>query len=341
MRLLLIGAAGYVGSAALRMLLARRHECTVLDDLSRGHRAAVPQSRGSGIPVYAGSRDARLIEKSFLDDRALAALLERERFDAVLHFAAASLVGESMNDAGRYWRTNVAGGVALLEAMRRCGPRRIVFSSSAAVYGVPDTDPIDEDHPTRPCNPYGRTKLVFEQALEDYARTHGFAAASLRYFNAAGADPEGAWGEDHDPETHLIPRVLARALGKGEPLFVFGDDWPTRDGTCVRDYVHVLDLAQAHVAALENLEEGKHRVFNLGSSRGATVREVIETARRVTGKPIACEIGPRRAGDPPVLVASSERAGRELGWTPRYPDLETILAHAWRWHSSHPEGYRD
>ena len=327
MKLLLTGGAGYVGSAVMRVLRERGHACTVLDDLSRGHRAA--------------AAGAELVVGSYLDAELLGDLLEEGQFDAVLHFAALSLVGESMQNAGLYWRANVAGGVGLLEAMRRCGPKRIVFSSSAAVYGAPLDDIISEEHRTAPCNPYGRTKRVFEWALEDYAHVHGFAVASLRYFNAAGADPDGTWGEDHQPETHLIPLVLGAALDGDREVEIFGDDWPTRDGTCVRDFVHVLDLGQAHALALERVIEGRQLVFNLGSSRGATVREVIETARLVTGRAIRTRVGPRRAGDPATLVASSRRATEELGWSAAYGDLEVILRHAWSWHSAHPGGYED
>jgi len=314
MRLLLTGGAGYVGSSVLRVLCERGHECVVLDDLVVG---------------------------SYLDEGFLNGLMEDGAFDAVLHFAALSLVGESMKDAARYWCANVAGGIGLLEAMRRCGLKRIVVSSSAAVYGIPESDVISEEHPTNPCNPYGRTKHVFEQALEDYATVHGFGDVCLRYFNAAGADPGGAWGEDHKPETHLIPLVLRAAMDEGGEVAIFGDDWPTRDGTCVRDYVHVLDLGQAHAQALEKLVEGRHMVFNLGSSRGATVREVIETARRVTGRDIRVRAVGRRPGDPATLVASSRRAKETLGWSPAYGDLEVILRHAWAWHSAHPGGYGD
>lgn len=325
MRLLLVGGAGYVGSAVLRVLQERGHDCAVLDDLSRGHRAAVV--------------DAPLHEGSFADRAFVESVLDAGRFDAVLHFGALSLVGESVKQPALYWNTNVAGGLALLEAMRRCGPDRIVFSSSAATYGNPLADVIDESHPTVPCNPYGRTKLAFEQALADYGDAHGFAAACLRYFNAAGADPEGAWGEDHDPETHLIPNVLKAALDPSRRLTVFGDDYDTRDGTCVRDYVHVLDLGDAHALAIEKLETGQCLICNLGSAHGATVREVIMTAGRVTDKEIPFDVGPRRAGDPPVLVASSHKAKDLLGWSPRYDRLESVIEHAWAWHSRHPNGY--
>ena len=327
MKLLLVGGAGYVGSAALGVLRARGHTCAVLDDLSKGHRAAVG--------------DAELLEGSFADARFVTQVLSGGRFDAVLHFGALSLVGESVENPALYWTTNVGGGLALLEAMRRSGTRRIVFSSTAAVYGNPVTDVITEDHPTHPINPYGRTKLVFEQAIGDYCAAHGFAGVCLRYFNAAGADPEGTWGEDHDPETHLIPNVLAAATDPSKTLSIFGDDYDTRDGTCVRDYVHVLDLADAHALALERMSDGQCMICNLGSSRGATVREVVDAARRVTGKNIPAKTAPRRSGDPATLVASSQRAAALLGWQPRYDEIETILHHAWTWHRSHPDGYGD
>ena len=327
MKLLLVGGAGYVGSAALGVLRGRGHECAVLDDLSRGHRAAVG--------------DAALFEGSFADAGFIESVLTDRRFDAVLHFGALSLVGESVENPALYWTTNVGGGLVLLEAMRRCGVRRIVFSSTAAVYGNPVTEVITEDHPTHPINPYGRTKLVFEQAIGDYCAAHGFTGVCLRYFNAAGADPAGAWGEDHDPETHLIPNVLAAAVDPSKTLSIFGDDYDTRDGTCVRDYVHVLDLAEAHALALEKTTEGECIVCNLGSSRGATVREVVDAARGVTGIDIPAKIAPRRSGDPPILVASNQRARDLLGWRPRYDQIETILEHAWAWHRGHPRGYSD
>jgi len=327
MKLLLVGGAGYVGSATLGVLRARGHDCAVLDDLSKGHRAAVG--------------DAELFEGSFADAGFVGSVLTDRRFDAVLHFGALSLVGESVENPALYWTTNVGGGLALLEAMRRRGMRRIVFSSTAAVYGNPVADVITEDHPTHPINPYGRTKLAFEQAIGDYCAAHGFAGVCLRYFNAAGADPEGAWGEDHDPETHLIPNVLAAAVDPSKTLSIFGDDYDTRDGTCARDYVHVLDLADAHALALEKMTEGEFLVCNLGSSHGATVREVVDTARRVTGIDIPAKIAPRRSGDPPTLVASSRRAKDLLGWRPHYDRIETILQHAWAWHSTHPDGYGD
>lgn len=327
MKLLLVGGAGYVGSAALGVLRARGHECAVLDDLSKGHRSAVG--------------DATLFQGSFADAQFVASVLTDGRFDAVLHFGALSLVGESVENPALYWTTNMGGGLVLLEAMRRCGPRRIVFSSTAAVYGNPVADTITEDHPTHPINPYGRTKLAFEQAIADYCDAHRFAGVCLRYFNAAGADPEGAWGEDHSPETHLIPNVLAAAVDPSNTLSIFGDDYDTRDGTCVRDYVHVLDLADAHACALEKATEGECIVCNLGSSQGASVREVVDAARRVTGKKIPAKTSPRRAGDPPTLVASSRRARDLLGWQPRYDQIETILQHAWAWHKTHPHGYGD
>jgi len=264
-----------------------------------------------------------------------------EGFDCVMHFAAHCYVGESMINPEKYYATNVVAGLRLLTAMRRAGVRRIVFSSSAATYGEPEQIPITEEHPQNPINAYGQTKLDFEHALGFYAGAYGLGYASLRYFNAAGAAPDGAIGEDHDPETHLVPIVLQVALGQRKSVQIFGTDYPTRDGTCVRDYIHVCDLAQAHILAMERIEPGKGGWYNLGNGNGYTVREVIDVARKTTGRKIPAEAGPRRPGDPPELVASSEKIARELGWKPQYPDLETIIETAWRWHEAHPNGYGD
>ena len=327
MDLLLIGGAGYVGSATLRALQAQGHNCTVLDDLSTGHRAAAD--------------GAKFIQGSFFDQDLMGSELKRGQYDAVLHFAALALVGESVRSPELYWRANVAASTELLEAMRRHGPKRIVFSSSAAVYGRSRSEIITEDHPMEPVNPYGRTKLAFEWAIEDYCHAHGFTGASLRYFNAAGADPDGNWGEDHLPETHLIPNVLNRAAHPGEAVAIFGADYDTPDGTCVRDYVHVLDLAEAHALVLQRHQEGEYFACNLGTSAGVSVREVIETAARVTGRQIPWRVASRRPGDPARLVASCEKARKTLGWAPRYSDLQTVLEHAWAWHMKNPQGYAD
>jgi UDP-glucose-4-epimerase GalE len=258
----------------------------------------------------------------------------------VVHFAAFTYVGESVDEPERYYQNNLVSTLGLLGAMRRVGVARIVFSSTAATYGIPQRVPIAEDEPQQPINPYGRAKLAVEWALADYAAAYGLAYASLRYFNAAGASPEGDLGEDHDPETHLVPLVLQVALGQRPQIDIFGTDYPTPDGTCVRDYIHVVDLAEAHLLALERLAPERGQVYNLGNGHGYSVRQVIEACQQVTGRKIAQREAPRRAGDPPVLVASSERAMRELGWKPRFADLRSIVETAWRWHQAHPHGYR-
>ena len=327
MRILVTGGAGYVGGVSVDAILAAGHDVVVLDDLTTGHRA-IPHP------------DARLVIGSYADEAATRALLETERVDAILHCAARSLVGESVADPAKYYRDNVAGGVALLEAARAAGVRRIVFSSTAAVYGVPDSTPITEDAPLRPINTYGETKRVFEGALRWYGEAYGFRSVVLRYFNVAGAT--GRLGEVHRPETHLIPNILIAAEG-GRPLTVFGDDYPTPDGTALRDYIHVEDLADAHVAALEATAapQDEPLVCNLGTSSGFSVREVLAAAEAVVGRPIPHSIGPRRAGDPPVLVASNARAHEALGWTPRRSTLEAMIGSAWAWRVAHPVGYGD
>jgi len=320
------GGAGYIGSHVVRRLLEAGHRVRVYDNLSEGHRAAVPAEV--------------LFEGDLMDEARLREALA-DGFDCVMHFAAHCYVGESMEDPEKYYRNNVVGSLGLLSAMRRAGVGRIVFSSTAATYGVPEVIPIPEDHPTRPINAYGQTKLDFENALRYYAGAYGLGYVALRYFNAAGAAPDAALGEDHDPETHLVPLVLEVAMGRREAVRIFGTDYPTRDGTCVRDYIHVWDLAQAHILAMEAVEPGVGRVYNLGNGAGYTVREVIETARRVTGREIAAVEAPRRPGDPPELVASSRRIAEDLGWRPEFPDLATIIETAWRWHTTHPDGYGD
>jgi UDP-glucose 4-epimerase len=323
MRLLVTGGAGYIGSICARRLLAGGHRVTILDDLSRGHRAAVPAG-------------AELIAADLLDAASVAAALQRG-CDGVLHFAALALVPESMEHPERYWATNVGGTLNLLEAMRMAGVGRLVFSSTCACYGEPDTLPIAEDAPERPVNPYGASKLAVDRMIGDVCAAHGLGAVSLRYFNVAGAS--GPLGEDHEPETHLIPNVLQVALGRREAVEVYGTDYPTDDGTAIRDYIHVDDLAEAHVLALERSEPGVHSVLNLGNGAGFSVRQVVETARGVTGHPIPVAERPRRPGDPPRLVAASDRVRAELGWAPAKPDLETIVADAWAWHRAHPGGY--
>lgn len=312
MRLLVTGGAGYVGSVCAAHLVDAGHDVTVLDDLSTGHRDAVPDG-------------ARFVEAELAEaaDAVLA-----EGFDGVLHFAARSLVGESVEKPELYWHGNVVTSLRLLDAMRRHGTPRLVFSSTAATYGEPDEVPIREDAPTRPTNPYGASKLAIDHAISSYAAAHGLAAVSLRYFNVAGA--HGRFGERHAVETHLIPLVLQVAAGLRESISVFGDDWPTPDGTCVRDYIHVDDLADAHLLALRHACPGHHAIYNLGSGTGFSVREVVAACREVTGHPIPAVDAPRRAGDPAVLVASSEAARAELGWRPSRTDLATIVGDAWR-----------
>jgi UDP-glucose 4-epimerase len=321
-RLLVTGGAGYIGSVVAAKLIAAGHDVTVLDDLSTGHADAVPP-------------DASFIRGTLRED---AARVLADGADAVLHFAAKSLVGESMADPGRYWSHNLGGSLALLEAMRETGVRRIVFSSTAAVYGEPEGTPIAETDPTRPTSPYGASKLGVDTVLAEYARMHGFGAVSLRYFNVAGAhaDPDGRWfGERHATETHLIPNVLKMARpgppgtgGATGTVKIFGADYPTPDGTCVRDYIHVSDLAEAHLLALAACEPGRHRVYNLGNGAGFSVRQVIDVCREVTGRDIPAEVAPRRPGDPAVLVASSERISADLGWRATR-DLPTMVADAW------------
>ncbi|GGN70085.1 UDP-glucose 4-epimerase GalE [Nocardia rhizosphaerihabitans] len=312
MKLLVTGGAGYVGGVCAAVLLEEGHEVVVVDDLSTGNADGVP----------AGAR--------FVDgDIAVAApeLLRAESFDGVLHFAAQSLVGESVERPEKYWHGNVVKTLTLLEAIRETATPRLVFSSTAAVYGEPEQVPITEDSPTRPTNPYGASKLAIDHAITSYAVAHGLAATSLRYFNVAGA--YGGLGENRVVETHLIPLVLQVALGHRKAISVYGTDWPTPDGTCVRDYIHIRDLAQAHLLALSSAQPGSHRILNLGSGTGFSVREVISACERVTGLPIEAIDAPRRAGDPAVLIASSDRAVAELGWQPEHNDLDEIVTDAW------------
>lgn len=326
MRVLVTGGAGYIGSVVTEELVRDGHEVTVYDNLVKGHREAVVDG-------------AHLIVGDLLDDPSLKATLTERRIEAVVHMAAYSLVGESVTNPAKYYRNNVTAGLSLLDAMVACDVRRIVFSSTAAVYGEPEQQPIEEDAKLQPTNPYGETKLALERALHWYEVAHGMRSASLRYFNAAGAS--GRCGEMHDPETHLIPLLLQAATGQLPEVTVFGEDYPTRDGTCVRDYIHVTDLARAHVMALGVLEE-RSCTYNLGcGGDGYTVREVIDTAREVTGRDIPVRMGPRRAGDPAVLVASPEKIKQELGWRPAMGDLTTIISSAWQWMSAHPHGYVD
>ena len=329
-KILITGGAGYVGSVSTETFLAAGHEVVVLDDLTTGHRSAVP----AGATLRAGS---------CTDQDALTRLLGAERIEAILHCAARSIVGESIIDPAKYYRDNVAGGVALLEAARAVGVGRIVFSSTAAVYGVPDATPIPEDAPLRPINPYGETKRTFEGALQWYGKAYGLRSVSLRYFNVAGATR--TLGEVHDPETHLIPSVLLAAEGRLE-LAIFGDDYPTPDGTCLRDYIHVADLADAHLRAIEATAPDDKRtdeplVCNLGNGGGFSIREVLAAAEAAVGRPIPFTVGPRRAGDPPILVARATRAAEVLGWRPTRPTLDEMVGSAWAWRRSHPGGYPD
>jgi UDP-glucose 4-epimerase len=327
LRILVVGGAGYVGSTSVERLLEAGHEVVVYDNLTSGHRTAVPDG-------------ARLVVGEIADRLRLEHLL-RDGIDTVLHCAARSLVGESMSDPGLYYRVNVAGGVALLEAMKHTGVTRLVYSSSAAVYGVSCRMPIADADRTHPLNPYGETKLAFEGAMRWFCAAHDFRAISLRYFNVAGATERN--GEDHDPETHLLPLVLRVAAGEATHVQIFGQDYPTPDGTCIRDFIHVRDLANAHLLALEATGEADAslEVYNLGSAAGFSVREVVEAARRVTGRAVPARPVRRRVGDPPVLVASSRRARRELGWNPLHSTLEHMLADAWAWRETHPQGYAD
>jgi UDP-glucose 4-epimerase len=327
MKVLVTGGAGYVGGVSVDAILAAGHDVVVLDDLTTGHAPAVHPA-------------AHLRVGSYGDEGATRALLAAEGIEAILHCAARSLVGESVRDPATYYRDNVAGGVALLEAARAVGVRRFVFSSTAAVYGVPDSTPITEDAPLRPINTYGETKRVFEGALHWYGRAYGVRSVILRYFNVAGASAR--LGEVHRPETHLVPNMLIAAEG-GPALTMFGEDYPTPDGTPLRDYIHVEDLADAHLAALEATAEARDEplICNLGTSSGFSVRDVLRAAEVVVGRPIPHTVGPRRAGDPPVLVASNARARDALGWSPRRSTLEEMIGSAWAWRQAHPGGYED
>ncbi len=326
-RVVVTGGAGYIGSHAVRALVDAGHAVAVLDDLSAGHEESVPK----GVPlVRAAIHDIDTVRRLLADHRA----------DAVMHFAAWLAVGESVQKPIDYYQNNVVGTLGVLEAMRAESVKRFVFSSTCAVYGEPSRVPIDETLDKQPINAYGETKLAVERALPHLERAYGLRWMSLRYFNAAGAHPDGTIGEDHAVEVHLIPLAIQAAIG-GRPLKVFGEDYPTPDGTCQRDYIHVCDLAEAHLRALAALERGApSAAYNIGTGSPQSVRAVIDTVSRVVGKPVAWEAAPRRPGDPAMLYASSDRAQRELQWTPRYAELEVIVRHAWQWHSTHPRGYR-
>ncbi len=327
MNILVTGGAGYIGSIAVEMLAAGGHSVIVYDNLVKGHKGAI-------------ARRARFVEGDLADLALLENTLRDNQVQAVMHFAAHSLVGESMEAPGKYFNNNLCASLTLVEAMVRTGAKWLVFSSTATTYGMPGSVPIKEASPTVPINPYGESKLAFERALPWFDAAHGLKSVSLRYFNAAGAS--GEHGEVHDPETHLIPLVLQVALGQRPHVQIYGDDYPTPDGTAIRDYIHVEDLAQAHVLALNWLAEGgESRIFNLGNGTGFSVKEVIETARNVTGQLIPAQAGPRRVGDPAVLVASSDEIVESLGWKPKYPGLADIVRTAWEWHQRHPLGYEE
>src|SRR6056297_2974879 len=328
MSILVCGGAGYIGSHTVRALTEAGKEVVVYDNLHKGHRKAVPKE----VPFYLGD----LRSKTELRE-----LFEMEEIDAVIDFAADSLVGESMENPLKYYNNNVGGTVTLLEIMNEFDVKYIVFSSTAATYGEPENIPILEAEPTTPKNPYGETKLTVEKMLDWADQAYGIKYTTLRYFNAAGAHPSGDIGEDHDPETHLIPLILQVPLGKRESISIFGTDYPTKDGTCVRDYIHVSDLATAHILSLEKMMNGgKSEVFNLGNGVGFSVKEVIETAKKVTGEVIKTEVADRRSGDPAVLIASSEKIIKKLNWKPQYNNLEQIISTAWKWHKNHPDGYQ-
>ncbi len=317
--ILVTGGAGYIGSHMVKLLGEKGRDSITFDNLSKGHREMVTSGK--------------FIEGDLSDKDLLVDIFRGYDVRAVFHFASDALVGESEEDPRRYYRNNVANGIHLLDAMLEAGVKRIVFSSSAAVYGEPVRIPMDEDHPAAPVNVYGTTKLIMENMMKKYAEVYGLRFASLRYFNAAGADPDGLIGEDHDPETHLIPLVLDAALGRRKEITVFGHDYDTPDGTCIRDYIHVTDLAEAHIIALSHLEkESGSAIYNLGNGRGFSVLDVIKAAERVTGRTIPVRAGERRKGDPARLVASSERIMRDWGWKPRYADLDVIVETAWKWH---------
>lgn len=326
MKVLVTGGAGYIGSVVTEELVKDGHETVVYDRLSKGHRTAI-------VP------GARFVQADLADDATLRKALSAYRIEAVIHMAADSLVGESCAHPAKYYRNNVVAGLVLLDAMRESEVSRIVFSSSAATYGEPEKQPIEETAPNNPTNPYGESKLAFEHAMRWYTEAYALRYASLRYFNAAGASER--CGEDHNPETHIIPIALQVAAGKREFVEVYGDDYPTPDGTCLRDYVHVTDLARAHILALNVLDEGS-KIYNLGcGGDGYSVNQVLKTARKVTGKKIPARVAPRRAGDPSVLIAGSDKIKSELNWTPEFQDLRVIIESAWRWMLAHPDGYNE
>ena len=324
MNVLVTGGAGYVGSIVAEELLNKGYKVVILDNLQQGHKEAV-------LP------EAELVTADICDAEALGRDFHRYQIDAVMHMAAETVIEYSMTDPRRYFHNNIVGGINLLDIMLKHQVDKLIFSSSAAIYGEPQSTPIEEDHPKLPVNSYGESKLMFEQILNWYGKAYGLKHVSLRYFNAAGATE--LLGEDHRPETHLIPNVLKAALDKDNPVSIFGTDYPTKDGSCIRDYVHITDIAQAHILALERIEQLSARAYNLGNGEGYSVLEVLEAAKKVAGTDIPIEISPRRPGDPAVLVASSERARSELGWKPQFTELGSIVDSAWKWMRKHPKGY--
>jgi UDP-glucose 4-epimerase len=327
MKIMVVGGAGYIGSHMVKLLGQSGHDVVTFDNLSEGHRAA----------VTCGT----FVEGDLMDRGLLTSTLKEHQIEAVIHFAASALVGESVQNPAKYYQNNVVATFSLLEAMRETEVSKIVFSSTCATYGQPDSIPISESESQKPVNPYGFTKLVIEQMLADYAQAYGFGYAALRYFNASGASPDGDIGEDHDPESHLIPIVLQVALGQRPKIYIFGDDYPTPDGTCIRDYIHVDDLCSAHLLALEKLTAGTELKLNLGTGRGQSVREIIQACQEVTGIEIPAVIDARREGDPAELVADPRKAREVLGWEAKYTDVKRTIETAWAWHQAHPAGYGD
>lgn len=328
MRILITGGAGYIGSHVVRALMSTGHEPIIIDNLDRGHKEAIPK----GVKFY--NKD--------ISDKNLVQLMKNEQIDGIMHFAAHSQVGESMVNPDIYYLNNVLGSLNLINSAKEAGVKYFVFSSTAATYGEPEVTPITEDMKTEPTNVYGRTKLMIEEILKDYSRAYGMNFIALRYFNAAGAMPTGEIGEDHKCETHLIPLIIQAAMGKRTHINIFGNDYPTLDGTCIRDYIHVNDLASAHILAMQYLlAGGKSDVFNLGTGKGFSVKEIIDTVKSVTGKDFEVRIAERRAGDPAILIASYDKINKALGWEPKCSSVENIVKDAWTWHSTHPNGYKD
>lgn len=327
--ILVVGGAGYIGSHMLKLLREQNEPHIVFDNFENGHRGAL-----LGSPAIEGDlRNSEDLKRAFSENKDI---------DVVMHFAAYISVGESVREPGKYWSNNTAGVLNLLDAMNQASVNKFVFSSTAAIFGEPQYVPIDEDHPKAPTSPYGQSKLAVENMLADFDRGKNIKSVCLRYFNACGADPSGEIGEDHSPEEHLIPVAILSALGRRPSMKVFGSDYDTPDGTCVRDYIHVLDLAEAHLAAVRHLRKGgESRQYNLGNGKGFSVRQVLDTTEKAIGKEVPREDGPRRPGDPATLIASSDKVAKDWGWKPKYPELETIIQHAWEWHRTHPEGYGD